>query len=514
MPGQDYWRKRYLRDKALSVNKAEKLIRNNQKKYYEQASKEILDDIEKFYAKYAKENKVSLSEAKKRISNAEFRDIDWEAYCQEGMELGQKLENVRDSLPGDFVAALEKSKQEHEKNIQALAVKGNITRLELLQQDIEKTILKTYNQNQVTVYDYLRKEYEDGYYKGIFNIQQGIGFGKNFAQVHTRAVEKVILSQKKRDNFSKTLYKHQKNLTREIRDCLSVGMIRGESVDKLAKRVQQRIDVSYSNAKRLVRTETGYAFEQATLDSYAECGIEKYRFMATLDNKTSSICRELDGKEFYVKDAVPGVNYPPMHPNCRSTTVAVHEKESVTERAARRDDGTGYTVPSNMTYKEWRARYVSGGPQLDNDEQYAINQYISFDSYKINDKLRYDRPLTAYDKKMIKDLDSALDRMNNYIGNVVRVLNIEDKDAMNKFMEEHQVGNTVTYKEYLSSSNKEGYNPGSNIKIYINSSTGKNIMAYNPDESEVLYKRNSSFVVKEIIEQDGVTYILMEENNG
>ena len=85
---------------------------------------------------------------------------------------------------------------------------------------------------------------------------------------------------------------------------------------------------------------------------------------------------------------------------------------------------------------------------------------------------------------------------------------------MNKFMEEHQVGNTVTYKEYLSSSNKEGYNPGSNIKIYINSSTGKNIMAYNPDESEVLYKRNSSFVVKEIIEQDGVTYILMEENNG
>lgn len=98
MPGQDYWRKRYLRDKALSVNKAEKLIRNNQKKYYEQASKEILDDIEKFYAKYAKENKVSLSEAKKRISNAEFRDIDWEAYCQEGMELGQELENVRDSV--------------------------------------------------------------------------------------------------------------------------------------------------------------------------------------------------------------------------------------------------------------------------------------------------------------------------------------------------------------------------------------------------------------------------------
>lgn len=512
MPGQDYWRKRYLRDKALSVNKAEKLIRNNQKKYYEQASKEILDDIEKFYEKYAKENRISLSEAKKRISNAEFRDIDWEAYCQEDMELGQELENIKDSLPGDFIAALEKNKQDHEKKIQTLAAKGNITRLELLQQDIEKTILKTYNQNQVTVYDYLRKEYEDGYYKGIFNIQQGIGFGKNFAQVHTRAVEKVILSQKKRDNFSKTLYKHQKNLTREIKDCLSVGMIRGESVDKLAKRVQQRIDVSYSNAKRLVRTETGYAFEQATLDSYAECGIEKYRFMATLDNKTSEICRELDGKEFYVKDAVPGVNYPPMHPNCRSTTVAVHEKESVTERAARRDDGTGYTVPSNMTYKEWRVRYVSGEPQLDSDEQLAINQYISFEGYKINEKLRKNVPLNKAEKQMVKNLDSALSRMKDYTGTVVRVLEIPSGADLDKFLEEHQNGKEIEYNEYISTSSKEGYNPDANVKIYINSTKGKDISSFNSGESEILYKRNSKFSVKDQVQQEGIIYIVLEES--
>lgn len=514
MPNQEYWRKRYLQDKALSVNKAERFIRQKQKKLYEQASKEIIADIERFYEKYAEENKISLSDAKKRISNADFKEIDWEDYCQEDRELGQQLKEKKDSIPDDLRKTLEQNKRDHEEKIQTLAAKGNITRLELLQQDIEQTVLKTYNQNQLTIYDYLKKEYEDGYYRGIFNVQQGIGFGKSFAQVHTKAVEKVILSQQKRTNFSNTLYKHQKNLTEEIKKSLSVGMIRGESVDKIAKRVQQRIDVSYSNAKRLVRTETGYAFEQATLDSYAECGIEKYRFMATLDNKTSEICRNLDGKEFYVKDAVPGVNYPPMHPNCRSTTVAVHEKESVTERAARRNDGTGYTVPSDMTYREWKDRYVSGEPQLDNDEKYALNQYISFNSYMINDKLRYLRPLTADDKKMMRDLDSALDRMNNYVGNVVRVLDIKDNDAMKKFMEDHQVGNTVTYKEYLSTSNKEGYNPGSNIRIYINSSTGKNIIAYNPDESEVLYKRNSSFIVREVIEQDGVTYILLEENNG
>lgn len=372
MPGDEYWQKRFLKDKSLSVNEAELFIRKNQKKFYEKASMEITEEIEKFYQKYADDNKMSLSEAKKKISAAEFKEINWESYCQYDMDISKEIREKKDTLPGDMIARMEKEHQEYEDKIQTLAAKGNVTRLELLQQDIEKTILNTYDRNQVTIYDYLSKEYEDGYYRGIFNVQQGIGFGRNFAVVHTKAVEKVILGQQKRTNFSNRLYKHQKNLTREIKDCLTVGMIRGESVDKLAKRVQKRIDVSYNNAKRLVRTETAYALEQATLDSYQECGVEKYRFMATLDNRTSKICQDLDGQEFNIKDAVPGENYPPMHPNCRSTTVAVFDDDKVTERAARKEDGKAYTVPSNMKYKEWKEKYL---PEVTDD----IKKYVILD---------------------------------------------------------------------------------------------------------------------------------------
>jgi SPP1 gp7 family putative phage head morphogenesis protein len=46
---------------------------------------------------------------------------------------------------------------------------------------------------------------------------------------------------------------------------------------------------------------------------------KKYRYVATLDSRTSSICAALDGREFeYGKGPMP-----PQHFNCRSTTVPI-----------------------------------------------------------------------------------------------------------------------------------------------------------------------------------------------
>lgn len=511
MPGSGYWQERFLRDKAFSINEAEKFIRRNQKKLYEEAANEIRKEIEKFYEKYAQENKISLAEAHKKLSAAEFKNIDWEAYCQYNIDLDRELKEKKETLPGNMVAAMEKEHMQYEEKIQTLAAKGRITQLELLQADIEKIILNTYDANQMNLYDYLSKEYEDGYYRGIFHLQQGIGFGRSFAVVHTKAVEKVILGQQKRSNFSQNLYRHKKNLTKEIKDCLTVGMIRGESVDKLSKRVQKRIDVSYSNAKRLVRTETAYVYEQATLDSYAECGAKKYRFMATLDHKTSEICQSLDGREFLVKEAMPGVNYPPMHPNCRSTTVAVFDDDKVTEKAARGADGKGYTVPSDMTYQEWAVTHAAGMPLLKYEEKYALNQYMSFESYKINEKLRTRTVLTEQEEKMVRNLDSALGKLPDYNGTVVRVLDIEDENKLQEFVKEHEPRRIIKYREYISASNKKGYNPSANIEIYINSTKGKNLTSFNSEEREVLYKRNSEFFVSNMVEKDGIIYIMLEE---
>ena len=140
-----------------------------------------------------------------------------------------------------------------------------------------------------------------------------------------------------------------KKLSQELKENLTIGLIRGEGVEEMTRRLTRRVEVSAANARRLVRTESAYIHEKATLDAFMECGIDRYRFLATLDRRTSLVCQKMDGKDFAIGEAQAGKNYPPMHPNCRSTVVPC--RQEVTERAARTASGKYYTVPSNMTYQ-------------------------------------------------------------------------------------------------------------------------------------------------------------------
>jgi SPP1 gp7 family putative phage head morphogenesis protein len=127
----------------------------------------------------------------------------------------------------------------------------------------------------------------------------------------------------------------------------------------MTKRLSDGVGMGYKVAERLIRTETTNTYSQSTLQMYNKSGIVKeYRYLATLDNRTSTICQDLDGKVFKIDNAITGLNYPPMHPNCRSTTVSIFDDE-VFERRARDANGKTYTVPSNMTYHEWKKQYGS-----------------------------------------------------------------------------------------------------------------------------------------------------------
>lgn len=75
--------------------------------------------------------------------------------------------------------------------------------------------------------------------------------------------------------------------------------------------------------ERLIRTETNYFLNQALLKAYTDYKVRQYRYVAVIDERTSDICRKLHREIFNVEDAEVGVNYPPMHPFCRSTTIAI-----------------------------------------------------------------------------------------------------------------------------------------------------------------------------------------------
>ena len=74
------------------------------------------------------------------------------------------------------------------------------------------------------------------------------------------------------------------------------------------------MNASYKNAVRLVQTEHSYVMNEASKYTYEDLNIGKYEFLATLDKSTCKDCGKLDGKVFNLKDAITGLNYPPLHP--------------------------------------------------------------------------------------------------------------------------------------------------------------------------------------------------------
>ena len=121
-----------------------------------------------------------------------------------------------------------------------------------------------------------------------------------------------------------------------------------------------------------MRTESNYASTEMNFQAYEESGIEEYQYLATLDLKTSKICRKLDGKIFPVKDRQIGKNCPPMHPWCRSTTISVVNRaliEKMQRSAIDPVTGKRIKVPRSMTYQQWYNEYVKGKPEAEQKEK-------------------------------------------------------------------------------------------------------------------------------------------------
>ena len=85
--------------------------------------------------------------------------------------------------------------------------------------------------------------------------------------------------------------------------------------------------------------------------------LQQYKILATLDNRTSEICQEQDGKVYKMSEWIEGVTAPPFHPNCRTTTIPYFDDMSIDEYGRIATDystGQAYYVPSNLSYTEWK----------------------------------------------------------------------------------------------------------------------------------------------------------------
>lgn len=118
-----YWERRYLKDKAASVNRAEDYLIKEQQKLYSSAGKEIEKEIEKLYQNFASQQNITLSEARRMIKDADFRRIDWQELIEESLSCTQKLQGA-EKLPEDVIARIEKQHKQLEAQIEAYSRRG------------------------------------------------------------------------------------------------------------------------------------------------------------------------------------------------------------------------------------------------------------------------------------------------------------------------------------------------------------------------------------------------------
>lgn len=152
------------------------------------------------------------------------------------------------------------------------------------------------------------------------------GLGLNLGGISERKIKQVIMTDwLDGKNWSERIWEDREKLGQNVKEIMKKGTTKGYGYRKMATELKGNMSSSFNNAFRLIRTEGAFIQSAATLESYKEAQEEleeklQYKYDAFLDDRTSSICKELNNKTFWVDDAVVGENFPPMHPNCRSTT--------------------------------------------------------------------------------------------------------------------------------------------------------------------------------------------------
>ena len=194
--------------------------------------------------------------------------------------------------------------------------------LEATLKALNKALDNLYHSEEEMLNNRLIQSYIDIYEDNI----KALGLEASFHTINDTLIKEVIKTNWSGLTFSEIIWdKHLPQMKNDLKQILKAGLIRGDSLHDMAVKLNDKVNKGYSNALRLVHTETCWVQNKATIDSYKEAKVKEYEFMAFLDKRTSPQCRELDGKVFKVEEAAAGVNLPPLHPMCRSCIVPVIE---------------------------------------------------------------------------------------------------------------------------------------------------------------------------------------------
>ncbi|MCI9273730.1 MAG: hypothetical protein HFE39_07220 [Clostridiales bacterium] len=331
-----------------------------------------------------------------------------------------------------------------------------------------------------------------------------------FSHIPQQVVDELMHGGVYKDfaGLSERIWAYQRKYDLDIQTIINRGILQQKSVVALAKDLEHYLNpqaakpwnwgvvypsvnrqVDY-NTQRLARTSITHAYQLAFVRATRDNPfVEGYQWLSSNSGRTCPICMERDGK-FFGKDSVPL-----DHPNGMCTLIAVITKSYEEIGAELGDWAAGGDNPA-------LDRWLLSRPNCDtialsNSEQYALNDYISSGSYKLNYALRHSLPLTEEQLQLVRDLDSALEKFPSYEGTVYRSLSDMEIDDIDDYLKGYAVGSYHEYSSYLSTGT-EVYDASMPIQFVITSKSGRDIRIYNPNECEILFMRQTGFWVTKV----------------
>lgn len=283
----NYWEKRQtqlmIKLEKQSNNSIQRLITA-----YSDAKNNIQKEIRRIFNKYAIDGKLTFEEAKKLLNTKETKEY-----------YNKLLKEINSISDVDI-------KRELLSRYNAPAYSYRIARYQALQDNIDVELAKLIDKENIITAKHYVNTIKEGYYHTIYNMQQDLGMGFSFAQVDKRTIN-LLLNENwyNSENFSQRIWNNNNKLADYLKKNILPNTISGKSIQKMANELNDTIDMGLYNATRLIRTETNHFANESEMLAYEELDIEKYRFIATLDQVTCKHCAELDNQIFNVKDRKP-----------------------------------------------------------------------------------------------------------------------------------------------------------------------------------------------------------------
>lgn len=337
----DYWKKRAIRDSVkmfLNAEETEKLIDSAYDYAKNLLTNEILALVKRAKTKTGYDIEKVIKLLKEEVPTSELVLLNQMVKTTKDKKTKKHLQRTLDLLAIQFrisrldvlhtkALILAKKVGEQQEKLSTKLFKQIITDthkeersnlLEIREEKLPEPVMLDENNNPKKLIK-LTEDVEVKPPKGSEVITPKIIDTK---EVDKAQVDTLLKSSWHGDNYSSRIWKDTDQLAKKLQQLFTVESMTGMSELDMAREIEQYMhDVFMLNkniARRLIRTEANRFHTQAKIQQWEKMGLKHVKYVAVLDIRTSTVCKDLNGSIFAMDELETGVNCPPMHPWCRS----------------------------------------------------------------------------------------------------------------------------------------------------------------------------------------------------